>query len=327
MIDFNEYYYFAHVVESGGITPASRALSQPKSKISKRISELERRLGVRLIQRTSRNFAVTDLGEEFYTHARKMLAEARAAENVIKARLSDESGTIRVTCSAQVAQAGLAKMLPSFLQRFPQIQLQLDVVNGPNDLTYRLSDLVIVAHDRELGDSSMIQRRIAVEPSLLVASHSYLADRSSIEMPAELPGHRLLGPTEANARSRWEIVHQRTGEHVAVAFNTQLASNDVLVVAAAAREGAGVAALPASACADDIREGRLAHVLPEWTAGSTTISALLPSRQGVLPGVRALLNHCIEHFSVATAKLKERPPEPSPTGIANRVLYSGAVQP
>ncbi|CAH1659661.1 DNA-binding transcriptional LysR family regulator [Hyphomicrobiales bacterium] len=327
MIDFNEYYYFAHVVESGGITPASRALSQPKSKISKRISELERRLGVRLIQRTSRNFAVTNLGEEFYTHARKMLAEARAAESVIKARLSDESGTIRVTCSAQVARAGLAKVLPGFLQRFPQIQLQLDVLNGPADLTHRMSDLFIVAHDRELGDSSMIQRRIAVEPSLLVASNPYLAGKSPIETPAALPAHWLLGLAETSARPRWEIVHRRTGEQVAVVLNAQLASNDVLAVAAAAREGAGVAALPASACAEDIREGRLVHVLPEWTAGSTTISVLLPSRQGVLPGVRALLNHCIEHFPAAMAAVKEQDPEPRPMRTTNRVLLSGAALP
>ncbi|CAH1652079.1 LysR substrate-binding domain-containing protein [Chelatococcus asaccharovorans] len=312
MIDFNEYYYFAHVVESGGITQASKCLNQPKSKLSKRISELERRLGVRLIQRTSRQFAVTDLGEEVYTHAKKMLAEARAAERVIKARLCDESGTIRVMSSAQIARACLAKVLPHFLQRFPQIQVQLDVLNGPTDLTHRMSDLFLVAHDRELGDSSMIQRRIAVEPSLLVASRPYLAGRPAIAAPAELSAHSLLGLAEPCAKPRWEILHRRTGEQVAVTLDAQLASSDVLALAAAAREGAGIAALPASACAEDIRAGRLVHVLPEWTAGSTTISVLLPSREGVLPGVRALFKHCIEHFPAAMAAAEERYPERLP---------------
>lgn len=299
LIDFNEYYYFAQIVESGGITSASKVLNLPKSKISKKLTELERRLGVRLIQRTPRSFIVTDIGNEFYEHASKILEEARAAESAVKMRLFDQCGTIRLSSSAQVSHVCLAKILPGFLRRFPQIRVVLDVLNGSSELANRMSDLLIVAHDRELAASSMIQRRLLIEPHVLVASSDYLGETRPIDTPGDLASHQLLGLGEASAKPQWEVVHERTGEHALVPLTPQIATSDIFALTAAARAGAGVAVLPVSVCGEDIRAERLTHLLPEWTAGATTISALLPSRQGVLPTVRALLNHCVEHFPAA----------------------------
>lgn len=303
MINFNDYYYFAQVVENSGITAASKALNLPKSKLSKRIAELETRLGARLIQRTSRSFLVTDLGNELYEHARKMLVEARAAERAVKSRLVDRKGTIRLSCSALVSHLCFAGIIPEFLRSFPHTHVVLDVLNRPAEMMSRMSDLFILAHDEALDDSSMIQRRLLVEPRHLVASPGYLAQANPISTPDDLEMHQLLVLAQAPASARWDLTNKQDGRQISLCLKPRLASNDVFALAAAVRAGAGVAALPASICGDRLRHGELAHVLPDWTAGATAISALLPSKEGVLPSVRALLDHVSERLPVMVAAM------------------------
>lgn len=291
MINFNDYYYFAQVVEHSGITAASKVLNLPKSKLSRRIAELESRLGARLIQRTSRQFRVTDLGMEFNEHVRKMMAEASAAENAVKSRLLDQAGTIRLSSSPLVSRLCFAQIIPDFLRRFPNVDVMQEVLNRPAEMSGRMSDLFILAHDDMLDDSSMIQRRLLVEPRHLVAGRSYLSSAALPAGPDDLAAHSLLAVAETAVPARWELAHLSNGSRVSLYVKPRLISNDVFALADAVRAGAGIAALPASLCAESIENGDLVRLLPDWAAGTTTISALLPSRRGVLPAVRALLDH------------------------------------
>lgn len=308
MINFNDYYYFAQVVESSGITAASRALNLPKSKLSKRISELETRLGARLIQRTSRSFIVTDLGNEFYQHARRMLVEARAAESAVKSRLAEQSGTIRLSSSALVSQLCFSSIIPDFLRRFPKIQVLQEVLNRPGDMINRMSDLFILAHNDALDDSSMIQRRLLVEPLYLVASPNYVATATPVSAPPDLESHQFLALIDAPAHARWDLTHRDPDFHATLHLKPRLVSNDVFALATAVRAGAGIAALPASFCNDDIRRGELVRVLPDWHAGMLTISTLLPSNHGVLPAVRTLLDYIAKKLPAVVTGTSKREP-------------------
>jgi DNA-binding transcriptional LysR family regulator len=303
LINFNDYYYFAQVVENSGITAASKVLGLPKSKLSRRIAELEARLGARLIQRTPRSFLVTELGSEFYEHARKMMLEARAAETAVKRRLVDQTGTIRLSSSPTVSRLCFAEIMPAFLRNFPNTHVKQEVLNRPADMTNRMSDLFILSHEDALDDSTMIQRRLLIEPRHLVASREYIAHSKPPAGPDDLMSHQMLATSETSTQIRWDLTETSTNRQSCQCLTPRLASNDIFAVAAAARAGAGIAALPASVCGDDIRTGELIHILPEWTAGATMVSALLPSKQGVLPAVRALLDHITEQLPPIVAAL------------------------
>ena len=291
LINFNDYYYFAQVVENRGITAASRALKLPKSKLSRRVSELEARLGARLIQRTSRSFVVTELGEELYEHARKMIDEARAAETAVKCRLDDQTGTIRLAISQEVSRLCFAEIIPGFLRKFPNVRVVKEVLPQSSELSNRLSDLFIVSHNQNLVDSSMIQRSLLVEPLHLFAARSYLESAGVPRSHGELADHAFIGVAQAPVETEIELVHEDSGTNAAFQFKPRLVSDEMCSVAAAVRAGAGIAALPNWLCREELLNGEVVHLLPGWTAGTTTISALLPSRKGVLPAVRSLLDY------------------------------------
>lgn len=308
MINFNDFYYFAQVVENSGITAASKALNLPKSKLSKRIAALETRLGARLIQRTSRSFLVTDLGNEFYKHARRMLVEARAAESAVVSRLVEQRGTVRLSSSALVSRLCFSKIIPDFLRNFPKILLVQEVLNRPEDMINRTSDLFILAHEGALDDSSMILRQLLVEPRYLVARPDYIAAAAPVSTPHDLECHQLLALNDAPANARWNLTHRDPDSQATLCLKPRLLSNDVFALAAAVRAGAGIAAFPASFCNEDIKRGELVRVLPDWHAGMLTISALLPSNHGVLPAVRALLDHMAERLpAMVTGTGKHEP--------------------
>ena len=123
MLDLNDLYYFVQTIEKKGISAAGRALDVPKSTVSRHILALEAALGVRLVQRTTRTFVVTDIGREFYPHAVATLVEAESAEDVVRQRMAEPTGTIRFTCSVALAQLGLAELIPRFITMHPRVRI------------------------------------------------------------------------------------------------------------------------------------------------------------------------------------------------------------
>src|SRR4249919_588972 len=143
MLDLNDLYYFVQVIDHGGFAPAGRALGVPKSKLSRRIALLEERLGVRLIQRSTRKFAVTELGQTFYIHARAMLVEAEAAEDAIRRAHAEPCGVVRMSCPVTLLDTSVGPMLAAFLQKYPQVELHLDATNRRVDVIGEGLDLAI----------------------------------------------------------------------------------------------------------------------------------------------------------------------------------------
>ncbi|MCA1404727.1 LysR family transcriptional regulator [Ensifer sp. IC3342] len=287
MANLNDFMLFVHVVDHGGFAAAARALNVPKSTLSKRVAELERALGVRLINRTSRRFAVTDTGEDFYRHAAAMLIEAEAAESVVKGRLAEPSGTVRITASVPTAQLSLAPLLPRLAIAFPKIRLVVHATDRFVDLIQEGFDIAVRDHFAPLPDSGLVQRRVASEASWLVASPAYLDLRKAPEHPEDLEHHE--GLLTSLTSDSWTLEHP-DGTTVSVSSKPRFVADESHVLREAVVAGLGITALPGKLCRNEIASGALVRVLPQWTAGYVTTTILMPHRRGQLPSVRATVD-------------------------------------
>ncbi|MDE1005500.1 MAG: LysR substrate-binding domain-containing protein [Paraburkholderia fungorum] len=298
MLDLNDFYYFVNVVDRGGMTAASRNLSVPKSTISYRIQQLETSLGVRLINRSSRQFSVTEAGMEFYKHAALMLEEAQAAEAIVKRRLVEPGGLIRVTTAAAIAEFATSSLLPEFLGKYPKINVIQHITDASVDLIAENFDLAIRAHSNALPDSNLVQRTLGFAPWRLFAGQHYVKAFGTPESPEQLARHDALFMMRTGVQPMWRLRRSDGVEHQ-VRLRPRVMTNDMVSLKAAAQMGLGIVALPAYICRDDVVCGRLQPVLPEWSAGESTLTALLPFRHGVLPSVRAYLDFLVSEIPKA----------------------------
>ncbi len=289
-LDLNDYLYFFHVVEQRGFAPAGRALGVPKSRLSRHIQQLESRLGARLIQRTSRQFAITDVGAEFFRHAKAVVEEVHAAETSIKHRSEALTGKVRISCSVGVAQFALEALVSEFLRQHPKVEIGQLVTNDLVNLIDAGVDLAIRGHVENLPDSSLIQKRVAKVEWRLFASPRYVEEFGEPVVPEELKGHSGLCLGWRTDIAQWKL-HTNGEDSQVIQFIPRLSSDDMVTLKEACAAGLGIVSLPAYVCANDVKIGRLTEVLPGWTSGDATLSLLQPSRKGTPPAVSAFTEH------------------------------------
>ncbi|MGH8235633.1 MAG: LysR substrate-binding domain-containing protein [Steroidobacteraceae bacterium] len=295
MRDLNSYYFFVQVTDQRGFAAAGRALEVPKSTLSRRIIDLESRLGARLIQRTSRSFKLTEAGREFYEHALAMLIEAEAAENSVKRRMAEPSGLVRFTCSIGMAPP-LAELLARFLTTFPKVSLVQHATNRYVDLVEEGFDVGLRGHFQPLPDSGMIQRRLSPTPWHLFAAPGYLGRAGTPVNPADLVCHSAIALGTRSDETLWKL-RTASGEEVVIPFTPRMCSDDLETLKLAAIANLGVAALPEYVCRKEIEQGKLLRVLPAWSARSEAeVTLLAPSRRGLLPSVRAFIDFLAAEF-------------------------------
>ena len=302
MLDWNDFYYFVQVVDRGGFTAAGRTLRIPKSTLSHRIQQLEASLGVRLINRTSRRFATTDTGAEFYRHAVAMLQQAELAETAIQQRLAEPMGTVRFTCGVATAQFALRQIVADFLVQYPKITVVGHATDQNVDIVGENYDVAIRAHSAPLPDSTLFQRTLAQAPWHLFAGAHYLDAAEPIETPDDLAKHPSLFMMRTGVSPIWRLRHSggRRAE-VVVPLAPRLLIDDMVSLKQAASSGLGIVALPGYICRDDVRSCALRRVLPDWIAADSTLTALIPYRQGLLPSVRVFLEHLAAEFPKAVS--------------------------
>ena len=288
--DLNDYGYFFHVVEQRGFAPAGRALGIPKSRISRHIQQLEARLGARLIQRTSRQFAITDAGIEFFRHAKAVIEEVHAAEVAIKHRSEALTGKVRISCSPGVAQFALEALVSDFLRQHPKVEIGQFVTNELVNLIDAGLDLAIRGHVENLPDSSLIQKRVAKVEWRLFASPRYVDDVGPLVTPDDLKGHNGLCLGWRNDIGQWKL-HSNPENSKTIQFIPRLSSDDMVTLKEACAAGLGIVSLPTYVCEQDVKIGRLVGILPEWISGEATLSLLQPSRRGAPPAVNAFAQH------------------------------------
>ena len=297
MQDLNELVYYARVVEHGGFSAAGRALGIPKSKLSRRIAALEERLGVRLIQRSTRRFTVTDSGHTYYERCKAMLVEAEAAQEAVEVVHAEPCGTVRLTCPVALLHAHVGAMLADFLARYPRVTLHLEATNRRVDPIGEGIDLALRVRPPPLEDSDLVLRVLAERHQCLVASPALLARQGQPQVPADVADWPSLALGPPQQEHRW-LLFGTDGARAVVPHTPRLVTGDMMALRAAAVAGVGVVQLPQMLVRAELVRGALIRVLAEWSPRREIIHAVYPSRRGLLSSVRALIDDLAQRFQI-----------------------------
>lgn len=262
MADLNSLVVFAHVVEANSFSGAARVLKMPTSTVSRRVAELEDQLGVRLIERSTRNLRLTDVGSEVLEHARRGAELSEAVNNIASDHVSQVSGTLRLASPPSISDTLLAPIVGAFQTSYPNVRVQIfitdrivDHISEGVDLTFRVGDL---------DDSSLVARRILKYRHLLVASPAYLKKHKLPRNPRDLLDHPLLAFSFWEPKCRWSFFHINGQDRETLTFQPYFSMNDYAGLATALLAGAGIGDLPPVAETVPLRDGRLVEIMPKW---------------------------------------------------------------
>lgn len=287
--DLNDYRYFAAVIDAGGFAAASRLLGMPKSRLSRRVAALEARLGVRLLQRSTRRLSLTDVGQQVLAHAHTLLGAADAAWRVARQRSVEPAGRLRVSAPAGVLDRNVTEVLVGLLQRHHQLQLDVVVTNHRVNLVDEGIDVALRVRPDGDEDPQWATRRLRAAQGALVASPEFLAQTGPIDSIERLSEAPALGALSADGRVHW-LLRSPDGQPHEVTAPLRLGCEHFPARLQAARAGLGVTLLPLPYVAEALRDGTLVQVLPAWTSIGGHLQAVYATQRGLLPGVRALID-------------------------------------
>jgi len=293
MEDLNNLHIFSQVVEHNGFSGAARALGVARSSICRRISQLEEELGVRLVQRSTRQFAVTDLGMEFHKHCVRMVEEAKAGYERMACAKAKPAGLIRMSCPAAIAQLLIGPLVPLFISKHPEVRIALEATNRRVDLDDNF-DLSIRMCQIPSEDSRMVMRSLGIVQQVLVASRGFLERHGRPATPVEASRLSTLSVGSLQGPHLWKLIDSQDQE-IQVRYEPTLVIDDMMLIRQAVMQGLGIAQLPLAFCLSEIREGLLEVVLPEYSAPLFEIQIVFPSRRGILPAVRSFIDFLSAH--------------------------------
>ena len=296
LTDLDDFYCFALVVEHGGFSAAERATDIPKSKLSRRVYHLEENLGVRLIQRSSRRFVVTDIGMNVYRHAQVMMHAAQSAHDLVDHLSEQPRGVIKVSLPVSIAQNEIPKILPDFLKTYPEIKVQLLVSNRRVDIINEGIDIALRVRANLDDDPSLVLRKFENIEQHLFASQAYLNEYGMLKQPEDLTAHRILSMVDDHLDQHM-ILHDDQNVQKKIKINPMLMGSDLIMLGKMASQNCGIALLPDTIACDYVKSGELVRVLPEWKAPHGIFHAVYPSRRGLLPAVRVFIDYLVEHLT------------------------------
>ena len=300
-MDLNDLRYFAVIVEHGGFSAAERITHITKSKLSRRVSLLEERLGVRLIQRSTRRLSLTAAGQAFYEHCRAMVVEAEAALEAVDQLRSAPAGTVRMTCPVAIAQFYLARIVAEFMREHPRVRVEIESTDRLVNLIDERIDVALRVRDSGLLDPALITRRIASGRMVLVASPAYVETRAPIDDPATMSQLDTIGGLHDGGDQSW-VLAASDGRETKLQHRPRLLCSDYTVQYEAAAGGVGVALLPLRIAWRGLQDGSLVRVAKDWSTPEQDIHLVFVSRRGMLPAVRALIDNLVQQIPKAMAK-------------------------
>lgn len=297
--DLNDFFYFAAVVRHRGFGAASRATGIPKSRLSRRLRDLEDRLGARLIQRSTSRFEVTSLGEMFFAHCETALAEIEAAENATQFFTGEPRGLLRVSAPPGDCADAIAKMLPRFLGDYPHVRVEMVVTMRRVDLIAEQVDVAVRARTRLDTEQDLIVRQLMTLHALLVASPSLVERHGEPLTVEDLPRFPTIGNGRGATAGEWSLVddegNSRTHRHTPTA-----AADDLPTVVRLCEGGLGLAMIPEIVVKSALDARKLVRVLPDYRSDSSILHLAFPTRRGMLPSVRVFIDSAssalVEHF-------------------------------
>lgn len=282
------------VVELGSFTAAGDALGVSHTAVSRLVRQLEERLGAQLLNRTTRRFALTAAGKQYYEASRQILDALDDADRAVVRQQARPAGSLRINAPMAFGTLELAEWLPSFIARYPELQVDL----ACND---RMVDLIEEGYDvalrlaRGLPDSTLVARRLATSAVLAVASPDYLRRHGAPRTPAELGAHNCLVYTQAARPRDWTFT-AADGAAETVTVQGNLQANTSIALRSAALAGLGVMAAASFIVHDDLRRGALVRVLPGYTLQARELYALYPHNRHLSPKVRVFVDFASEYY-------------------------------
>ncbi len=280
--DLNDMAAFAKVVQAGGFTAAANHLGLPKSNISRRISRLEHKLGVRLLERTTRRLNLTDVGEVYFQHCQRILEEASFAAQSVDQLAATPGGRLRISAPAATGQQLFASRLAGFLEQYPGIQLQLSFSHRPVDPVEEGFDIAVQTHRH--NDTRLTTHTLATSAMGLYASTDYIQQQGRPTQPQQLKDHTVLVMAECST-----LRFTGPSGAVSVAIQPRAVINDVATLCQLALDGCGIAVLPDVGCREKVAEEGLIQILPEWSTGEMALYISYPAMRGATPKIKAFV--------------------------------------
>ncbi len=297
--DLNDLYFFVQVVDRGGFAAAARALGMPRSRLSRRIAALEDRLGVRLIQRSTRRFSVSEIGQDYYRHCVAMLVEADAAQELIERSRTKPQGIVRVSCPPPLLYFQVGDMIASFMAECPDVEVHLESTPRRVDVIAEGVDVALRVRFPPLEDNDLVMRVLAESTQRLVAAPALLNKLSYPQVPADLAMLPSIGWGPPHQRHEW-CLEGADAATALIPYTPRLITEDMVALRFAALRGIGVGQFPTMVVKADLDSGALVDVLPQWRPRAGIVHAVFSSRRGLLPSVRALLDFLSAEFAALT---------------------------
>ena len=290
--NLNDMYLFAKVVEYGGYSAAASALGMQASLLSRHIAGLELELGVRLLNRTTRRISVTEAGQTFYGHCAAVVAEAQAARDAIERTRSTPQGLVRLSCPLGLLQNGVGAIITRYLAANPLVRIAIDATNRRVDVIEEGIDIALRVRTPPLDDSDLAVRVLARSEPILVASPRLFEHYPRPQDAAALAALPTLAMARPGEKFIWNFINV-AGAQVAVTHMPRMVTDDMPTLKLAAIDGLGVAQLPQAQVQADLDSGMLERVLPQLNFPYRLVHAVFPSRRGLVPAVRGLLDELV----------------------------------
>lgn len=295
--DFNETLIFVRVVDHGGFSAAARALGLPKTSVSRKVQELELRLGLHLLKRTTRRIGLTEAGALYYEHCRNIARDLDAAESAVNQLHGAPRGWLRVTAPYTLGNNALAPILPEFLRRHPELRVELVLSNDRLDLV--ASEIDLALRVGPLADSSFSARRLGSFVAQVYASPDYVARHGEPITPEELAHHQTLAMSQhrnASGRYVWNLRNGEEGGDFVV--SPIFVANDPTVLRSALVNGSGLALISDSLVEPLVNGGKVRRVLSAWQGPALDLNAVYPPGRSQLPKVRVFVDFLLERMSL-----------------------------
>lgn len=290
-MDLNAALILVRIVDKGSFTAAAQELGMTKAMVSRRLAELEQRLGVRLLYRSTRQLTLTEEGEKYYRHCSKAVEALTEAELMLSASQQEVTGTLKMAVPIETGQLVVGRLVAKFLQAYPGLQVELELTNRVVDPISEGLDAVVRIGD--MSDSNLAARRLWSTGRLLCASPAYLARSPAIKRPEDLANHERVTVSSGFLASHW--CFELDGKEVLVDPPSRFRVNNITCAREAAKAGLGLASIPAMLCQEELASGELVAVLPEWQQPKVSIYLLFPERQLMPRKLRAFIDFMVEN--------------------------------